>query len=139
MAFWEFITRLFRREAAPTPPTAPSPAAPPAPAVAPAPAPAPAPPPAGLQPGDFLPINRDDLLKQGEEVRRTTGWMWFGRRDIIPPVSDPRTKLIDRGMLTQGLVSAEELAEMHRVGDEWSKHANRLEHIQVQAGQAAGR
>ena len=40
--------------------------------------------------------------------------MWFGRRDIIPPVSDLRTKLIDRGMLTQGLLSAEELAEMHR-------------------------
>jgi retron-type reverse transcriptase len=96
----------------------------------------PAPPPGGPQPGDFLPINRDDLLKQGEEARRA-GWMWFGRRDMIPPVSDPRTKLIDRGMLTQGLLSAEELAEMHQVGDEWSKHANRVEHIQVQAGQSA--
>jgi RNA-directed DNA polymerase len=63
--------------------------------------------------------------------------MWFGRRDTIPPVSDPWTKLIDRGMLTQGLLSAEELAEMHRVGDEWSKHANRLEHIQIQAAQSA--
>jgi retron-type reverse transcriptase len=94
-------------------------------------------PPGGPQPGDFLPIERDDLLRQGEEVRRTGAWMWFGRRDIIPPVSDPRTKLIDRGLLTQGLLSAAELAEMHRVGDEWSKHANRLEHIQVQAGQAA--
>jgi retron-type reverse transcriptase len=100
----------------------------------------PTPPPGAPQPGDFLPINRDDLLKQGEDVRRTTGWMWFGRRDIIPPVSDARTKLIDRGMLTQGLLSAEELAEMHQVGDEWSKHANRLEHIQIQAaasGEAA--
>ncbi len=63
--------------------------------------------------------------------------MWFGRRDIIPPVSDPRTKLIDRGMLTQGLLSAEELAEMHRTGDEWSSHENRLQHINVQAGQSA--
>jgi hypothetical protein len=96
-----------------------------------------APPPGGLQPGDFLPIDRDNLLKQGEEVRRTTAWMWFGRRDIIPPVSDPRTKLIDRGMLTQGLLSAEELAEMHQVGDEWSRHANRVEHIQVQAARSA--
>lgn len=90
-----------------------------------------------MKPGDFLPIQRDDLLKQGEEVRRTTGWMWFGRRDIIPPVSDPRTLLIDRGMLTQGLLTAEELAEMHRVGDEWVKYANRLEHINVKAGQSA--
>jgi retron-type reverse transcriptase len=63
--------------------------------------------------------------------------MWFGRRDMIPPVSDPRTKLIDRGLLTQGYFSAEELAEIHRVGDEWSRYANRLEHIQIQAGQSA--
>jgi RNA-directed DNA polymerase len=63
--------------------------------------------------------------------------MWFGRRDMIPPASDPRTKLIDRGLLTQGYFSAEELAEMHRVGDEWSRHTNRLEHINVQAGQSA--
>jgi retron-type reverse transcriptase len=86
---------------------------------------------------DFLPIKRDDLLKQGEDVRRNTGWMWFGRRDIIPPTSDPRTLLIDRGMLTQGLLTADDLAEMHRVGDEWGKHANRLEHINIQAGKSA--
>jgi retron-type reverse transcriptase len=152
MAFWDFWTKLFRRPTEPAAPPqaaapAPAPAAPSAPAAvaptttapvaAPPPAPAPVPPPpAGPQPGDFLPIQRDELLKQGEEVRRSTGWMWFGRRDIIPPVSDPRTKLIDRGMLTQGLLSAEELAEMHRVGDEWSKHADRHLHIQVQAAQS---
>jgi RNA-directed DNA polymerase len=96
----------------------------------------PAPAAVGRQPSDFLPIERNQLLKEGEEARRA-GWMWFGRRDMIPPASDPRTKLIDRGMLTQGLLSAEELAEMHRVGDEWSKHANRLQHIQVQARQSA--
>jgi retron-type reverse transcriptase len=135
MAFWDFLTKLFRQRTEPVPLATPAPAPIPlAPAAT--PQPAPAPPPGGPQPGDFLPINRDDLLRQGEEARRA-GWMWFGRRDMIPPVSDPRTKLIDRGMLTQGLLSAEELAEMHRVGDEWSKHANRLEHIQVQAGQSA--
>ena len=26
---------------------------------------------------------------------------------------------------------------MHRVGEEWDKHANRLQHIQVKAGQSA--
>src|SRR5262249_34445236 len=31
----------------------------------------------------------------------------------------------------------DELAEMHRVGDEWHKHVNRLEHIQAQAGKSA--
>lgn len=63
--------------------------------------------------------------------------MWFGRRDMIPPTSDPRTLLIDRGMLTQGFLTADQLAEMHRVGDEWDKHANRVRHIEIKAGQSA--
>jgi retron-type reverse transcriptase len=75
-------------------------------------------------------------MKGGEEVRRTTGWMWFGRRDIIPPVSDLRTKLIDRGMLTQGLLTAEQLAEMHTVGEQHDKYVNREQHIQIQAGKS---
>src|SRR5947209_6468634 len=127
MAFWDFVNKLLGKPAppvaaptpaAPTPAPAPAPAArttpapaPPAPPVTAAPGPAAAPP-ASASPGDFLPIARDDLLEQGEDVRRTTGWMWFGRRDIIPPTSDPRTLLIDRGMLTQGFLTAEQLAEM---------------------------
>ncbi|MFO0967641.1 MAG: reverse transcriptase domain-containing protein [Gemmataceae bacterium] len=145
MAFWDFLRKLFGGKPTPADST-------PAPKVAPAPTPvqqpaspaptpsiqaaAPTPPAAGHQASDFLPIERAQLLKEGEEARRA-GWMWFGRRDMIPPASDPRTKLIDRGLLTQGYFSAEELAEIHRVGDEWSKHANRLEHIEVQAGQLA--
>src|SRR5690242_21175079 len=120
MAFWDFLPKLFRGGRKPEPTTAPAPRPAPAPGPTPGPAapapraepvpvssPAPtSPPPApaaeplpgGPKPGDFLPIGRDDLLKQGEEARRTGGWMWFGRRDLIPPTSDPRTLLIDRGM-----------------------------------------
>jgi RNA-directed DNA polymerase len=142
MAFWDFLSKLFGGEKKPQQS---DPLAPRADTTA---------PPSGTspneatrplteradhspQPSDFLPIARDDLLKQGTEIRRTTGWMWFGRRDIIPPASDPRTLLIDRGMLTQGFLTADELAEAHRVGDEWSKYADRLHHIQVKAGQSA--
>jgi retron-type reverse transcriptase len=77
------------------------------------------------------------LLTQGQEVRRTTGWMFFGRRDLIPPADDPRTRLIDRGMLTQGILTTEELAELHRVGDEHAKYADRLGHIERVAGRTA--
>lgn len=86
---------------------------------------------------NFLPIKRSELLKQGEEVRRTTGWMFFGRRDLIPPTADPRTLLIDRGMVTQGFLQPDELAEMHRVGDEHAKYANRLQQINIEAGKTA--
>ncbi len=154
MGLWEFLSRLLgvRRPSPPPPPQDQAPSAPtenrpapvvptavpaaPPPQAAPTPAPQ-APQPAPVQPVDFLPIGRDELMKGGEEVRRTTGWMWFGRRDIIPPVTDPRTKLIDRGMLTQGLLAADELAEIHTVGDQYGKFANREHHIEVQAGQSA--
>lgn len=148
MAFWDFLSKLFgstkppqRPAAAGGPPvpqteTAPPPTSPPAPS-----APLPEQTNNTSHPGpstsDFLPIARDDLLKEAEEARRLTGWMWFGRRDIIPPITDPRTILIDRGMLTQGFLTAEELAEAHRVGAEYDKYANRLHHISVQAGQTA--
>src|SRR5262245_11054087 len=126
MAFWDFVTKIFRGEKKPaapvktpappgsaavpaaqpparrepadrpaTPSTRPAQAAGTAalPAAAPAAATA-----TGHQVSDFLPIRRDALLKQGEEAR-AAGWMWFGRRDLIPPASDARTMLIDRGML----------------------------------------
>ncbi|CAN5197010.1 retron St85 family RNA-directed DNA polymerase [soil metagenome] len=94
-------------------------------------------PPAPVLASAFLPIGRDELLSRAEEVRRGTGWMFFGRRDIIPPTSDPRTLLIDRGMVTQGFLTPQRLAEMHTVGDQWSQHADRVRHISVKAGETA--
>ena len=142
MGFWETLSRLLRMGRPPQS-SSPQEQAPTAPSanrqiqVFPTAGHAASPVAAPLQPIDFLPISREELVKGGEEVRRTTGWMWFGRRDIIPPASDPRTKLIDRGMLTQGLLTADELAEMHTVGDQYGKFANREHHIEVQAGQSA--
>src|SRR5262249_41407498 len=64
----------------------------------------------------------------------------FGRRDLIPPADDPRTKLIDRALVTQGLLSPEQLVEIHAVGEQMDKIVRRNEAIQEQAsrsGQAA--
>lgn len=53
---------------------------------------------------------------------------WIGRVDTIPPQSDERTALIDKGLLLRGFLTREQLAEIHRVGDLWLKHkdADRL-------------
>ncbi len=70
-----------------------------------------------LDPGQFAPLT-------GDQVRRRARWQvgsmfrnpWFGRRDLIPPVSDERTALIDRGMVGLGLLTPEQLVEIHEVG-----------------------
>lgn len=66
---------------------------------------------------DFLPITRSDLLAAAKKLT-LWGNPWFGRRDIIPPTSDARTKLIDRAMVTQGILTPEQLEEIHRIGAE---------------------
>jgi hypothetical protein len=47
---------------------------------------------------------------------------WIGRTDVIPPESDERTALIDRGLELRGFLSREEIVEIHRIGDLWLKH-----------------
>jgi hypothetical protein len=49
---------------------------------------------------------------------------WIGRVDTIPPQTDERTALIDRGLVLRGLLTELELAEIHRVGDLWLRHAD---------------
>ena len=71
-------------------------------------------------PGDFLPVSRKDVLDaaKGSWTFRNA---WVGRRDRIPDVSDPATKLIDRQMVAQGFITPEELAEIHTVGAEYDR------------------
>jgi retron-type reverse transcriptase len=70
---------------------------------------------------EFLPITRAEIVdaaKSGNLL--ATAWQ-FGRQSIIPPVTDPRTQIIDRALVTNGLLSPEELTEIHRVGEEMDK------------------
>ena len=124
MSFMEWLRRLLGQKEAP--PVAPvPPAAPPAPSpptTTPPAAPVPVgPPPPGLDlsAADFLPIANEELKESAKDVRR--GGAWFGRRDLIPPASDLRTKLIDRAMVVHGLLTPEQLAEIHRVGVEMER------------------
>ncbi len=91
-----------------------------------------------LNAGDFLPIDRDELKEAAKDVRR--GGAWFGRRDLIPPADDPRTKLIDRALVTQGLLAPEQLTEIHQVGAEMDRVRPAVEMLESQAfaaGEAA--
>ena len=85
-----------------------------------------------LDAGPFQPISRDELL------RKTRGFslfanVWFGRRDLIPPSSDRRTMLIDRAMISSGLITAAEVARMHQIGDLYAKYSGQIATINAQA------
>ncbi|MGC4093832.1 MAG: reverse transcriptase family protein [Polyangiaceae bacterium] len=70
---------------------------------------------------EILGLSAADLRKRALKVNpyRTP---WIGRVDTIPPQSDERTALIDRGLILRGLLSREQIREIHRVGDLWLKH-----------------
>lgn len=92
----------------------------------------------GLNASQFEPIERDDAINQAKRLGRPS-WRnaWFGRRDLIPPVSDERTVLVDRLMVTEGLTTAEELAEIHTVGAEMDRLRPDLAHAAERANRAA--
>jgi retron-type reverse transcriptase len=87
-----------------------------------------------LDPGQFAPLTGDQLKRRsllvGGSLFRNP---WFGRRDLIPPVSDSRTALIDRGMVGVGLLTPEQLVEIHEVGAQME----RLKPDLIQAGSIA--
>jgi retron-type reverse transcriptase len=63
---------------------------------------------------------------------------WIGRVDTIPPQSDERTALIDRGLVLRGLLSPEQIAEIHRVGDLWLRHRHAAQVAELAAQKNAG-
>src|SRR5215471_14513254 len=68
--------------------------------------------------GQFAPLTGDQIKRQA--ARQGGSFLrnpWFGRRDLIPSASDERTGLIDRGMVGLGLLTPEQLVEIHQVGE----------------------
>jgi retron-type reverse transcriptase len=111
---------LFRRARKPDPePPAPPPPPPPPPQGT--DAPRSEPPVADPYGSEFLPVTRAEIVSAAQSGNLLSTAFQFGRPSVIPPTSDPRTQLIDRAMVTAGLLSPEELAEIHRVGEEYEK------------------
>src|SRR5947208_12385930 len=71
--------------------------------------------------GDFLPVTRQEIVEAAKGGNLLATAFQFGRQSLIPPAHDPRTKLIDRALVTHGLLSPEELTEIHRVGEEYDR------------------
>ena len=69
-----------------------------------------------LDPGQFAPLTNAQVKAQTRGLGSLFRNPWFGRRDLIPPVSDERTALIDRAMVGLGLLSPEQLIDIHEVG-----------------------
>ncbi len=74
-----------------------------------------------LEAAQFAPISNSEAKKQAGKLGSLWTNVWFGRRDLIPPASDPRTVLIDRAMVGVGLITPDALIEIHRVGDEMAR------------------
>jgi RNA-directed DNA polymerase len=89
----------------------------------------------GLDVTDYLPISREEI-KQAAKGKSLLANVWFGRRDLIPPADDVRTQLVDRGMVTQSLITPEQLAEIHKVGAEMDRVRPTLASVEHQAGKA---
>ena len=93
-----------------------------------------------LRAPDLTPLSHSEIKRQ-LRGRGSSSWTIFGnglwwRRDLIPPSTDERTQLINRGMIGQGLVQADEVAELHRIGDEMLRLKPKLDGARS-AGDAA--
>lgn len=82
-------------------------------------------PPAGPPPSDkrldldaaqFAPISDAAAKRAAAGMGSLFASSFFGRRDLIPPASDPRTLLIDRALVGHGYLTPEQLVEIHEVG-----------------------
>jgi len=106
-----------------------------------APAPTPSPAPALENPyinKRFVGLNQDDWSQQ-TSLLRSFIWStpWHSRQNLIPPQSDRRTALIDRGMVLRGVLTEAQVVEMHRVGDAWLKYKNVYASAQALAADSA--
>lgn len=132
MGFWDKIKQFFGVKPKPAAPDAAAeeaeaPAkAPPAPARPAAASPKPAakrpePKPNPYENHEILGLSAEALRKRALKI---VPWRtaWIGRVDTIPPQSDERTAIIDRGLVLRGLLTEAQLVEIHEVGDAWLRH-----------------
>ncbi len=109
---------------APAPPPPKAAPAPSPPVIAPPkvspPRPTPAAPADTYAASEILGLSAAELRRRALRVKP---WLtaFIGRTDLIPPQTDERTAIIDRGLMLRGLLTREQLDKIHRIGDLWLK------------------
>lgn len=100
--------------------------------------PTPSPPPtrelSGLDASRFQPISHDEAMDATSDPSWKTAY--WDPLHVIPSASLPRIRVIDQTMVGMGLITEEELAEIHRVGEMMSEYRTDYYAVQ-QAGHQA--
>lgn len=92
-----------------------------------------------LDAAQFTPLS-DAQIKDAARAAGSSLWSpWFGRRDRIPPADDPRTALIDRALLAHGLLSEQDLVEIHQAGAKMDELRPDMAAAQIEAERAVQR
>ncbi len=81
----------------------------------------------------YTPLSQEDLHAEADRLGPRWTSPWFGRQDLIPPPDDPRTRLIDRAMVTHGFITPEDLESVHGVGAEMDAVRPAMLHAQHHA------
>ena len=89
---------------------------------------------AGLDTDKFAPISNEEALLATQSTEWKTAYL--DPMNVIPSAELPRVQVIDRTMVGMGLISAEELAEIHKIGKEYEKYRQDGSVI-LEAGQRA--
>lgn len=84
---------------------------------------------------DILGLSPEETRRRSLKIR-PYATAWIGRVDTIPPQSDERTALIDRGLILRGFLTEEQIREIHRVGDAWLKHHDALRLAKAKAAKS---
>ncbi|MCB9595992.1 MAG: RNA-directed DNA polymerase [Sandaracinaceae bacterium] len=86
--------------------------------------------------GDLMSLTAAELRARAMKI---VPWRtaWIGRVDVIPPQSDERTALVDRGLILRGFFTEEQIEEIHRIGDLWLKHKDAAKLARAAAAKSA--
>jgi retron-type reverse transcriptase len=76
----------------------------------------------GLSTEKFAPLTMDQALAETSQVDWKSAY--FDSPSVIPAEDLPRIRVIDRTMVGLGLITEEELAEIHQVGREMDQYRN---------------